>query len=111
MKKAHYFFIVPIFIFGSMNVSAQAASKNSNQQVQLSAPISLDEARQNYTTALENVKKAATSSRAENAKFQSILADSKEQFRNSLEIAISGAANQDLKTALEAELATLISSN
>jgi hypothetical protein len=111
MKKAHYFFIVPIFVLGSMDVAAQAASKNSNPQVQLSAPISLDEARQNYTTALENLKKAASSSRAEYAKYQSILADSKAQLRKALETAISAATNQEMKTALETELATLISSN
>jgi hypothetical protein len=111
MKKANYFFIVPIFILGSMDVAAQAASKNSNPQVQLSAPISLDEARLNYTTALENLKKAASSSRAENAKCESILTDSKGQLRKALETAISAATNQEMKTALEAELATLISSN
>jgi vacuolar-type H+-ATPase subunit D/Vma8 len=111
MKKAHYFFIVPIILLGSMNVSAQTETKSSNPQIQLSTPTSLDDARQNYTTALENAKKAATTSRAENAKYQSMIADSKEQFRKALESAISAEANQEKKTALEAELATLISTN
>jgi hypothetical protein len=111
MKKAHYFFIVPMLLLGSMNVSAQAESKNPNPQLQLSTPSSLDDARQNYRTALENVKKAATTSRAENAKYQSMLADSKEQLRKALEAAITTAVNQEKKTALEAELATLISTN
>jgi len=107
MKKANYFFILPIILLGSMNASAQSETTNSNPQVQLLSPISLDEARENFAIANENLKKSASSSRAENAKFQNLLIESKEKLSLALESAINTEKNQEIKNELINELAKL----
>jgi hypothetical protein len=111
MKKAHFFFIVPIILLGSMRVSAQAETINTNSKTQISIVTSLEKARENYAIALENVNKAASSSRAEYAKFQTELTESKKILREELETAISRTADNDKKTILEEELAALNSTN
>lgn len=107
MKKAHFFFIVPIILLGSMRVSAQTETSNNNSQTQIRVLTTLEKARENYVIALENSKKATSTSRAEYAKYQAELTEAKEILREELETAISRTLDKDKKSILAEELAAL----
>lgn len=107
MKKLHYFFIVPILLLGSMNVSAQTETSNNISQAQIKALTTLEKARENYAISLDNSKKATSTSRAEYAKYQAELTEAKEILREELEKAISSTSDKDKKSILTEELVAL----
>jgi hypothetical protein len=90
-----------------MRVSAQTETSNNNSQTQIKVLTTLEKARENYVIALENSKKATSTSRAEYAKYQAELTEAKEILREELETAISRTLDKDKKSILAEELAVL----
>lgn len=104
MKKAHSFFIVPFLLLGPMYSLAQKEAKIQSQEMHAKTDKSLEEARAAFLTAKENLAKAATGSRSSFIEAQNDYNSKKENYRISLESAISNEKDQALIETLKDEL-------